>query len=514
MISPAKVVFSLLSPMTRTQGIRYLELVASRALEWLRRSRFGLAALLIPIAIRAVPEIIVGPYPVGWDTIAFYVPNTLDWAGGKVSSLQMLGTAPLMYIISVPLYSISHINPVWLFKAMGPVLYGSMIFALFRYLRLGLGWSPPQALGGGLFTSLYFVTLRISWDLYRNMLGLTFILFALVFLPDVRGRRSGCLLGLSIFLAVAADQLTAVVALFLVGSRALAELRKGNKTQFIDLILSATPAIVLLFSIVYTDLNVLGVGLLQPQSPLPDSDVLINSVGFLGFAYLPLIPLIALGFRRVRNLEITSWGFFCVAAALMALLPFVGLNVVSYRWTLLASIPLCVLGAAGLVRVESVRLRIGSLRWLQKLILPLFSITIVLSATLYICLPAQQALSYYTAFPGLLPTSMLQDTVPLSDMGHLKTLLNWVEANTGPQTALITHQAIYGWARAYTPSEPTVNYQYSGPLEGVQMARRLGYSSILMIWWVNGMGWHGQPTVPAGFVPVASAGNLVVYAYD
>ncbi len=45
--------------------------------------RFGLAAFLTPLGIRAIPEIIVGPYPVGFDTIAFYVPNTLDWARGE-----------------------------------------------------------------------------------------------------------------------------------------------------------------------------------------------------------------------------------------------------------------------------------------------------------------------------------------------------------------------------------------------------------------------------------------------
>ncbi len=49
----------------------------------LHRWRFGIAAFLIPPGIRAIPEIIVGPYPVGFDTIAFYVPNTLDWAAGK-----------------------------------------------------------------------------------------------------------------------------------------------------------------------------------------------------------------------------------------------------------------------------------------------------------------------------------------------------------------------------------------------------------------------------------------------
>src|SRR5438552_2364054 len=55
--------------------------------EWLGRTastyRFALAAFLVPLFIRSIPEIFVGPYPIGWDTIAFYVPNTLDWATGN-----------------------------------------------------------------------------------------------------------------------------------------------------------------------------------------------------------------------------------------------------------------------------------------------------------------------------------------------------------------------------------------------------------------------------------------------
>jgi hypothetical protein len=50
-----------------------------------RSYRFALAAFLVPVFIRSIPEILVGPYPIGWDTIAFYVPNTLDWATGTNS---------------------------------------------------------------------------------------------------------------------------------------------------------------------------------------------------------------------------------------------------------------------------------------------------------------------------------------------------------------------------------------------------------------------------------------------
>ncbi len=32
--------------------------------------RFAIAAFLIPLTIRAIPEIIAGPYPIEWDTVA------------------------------------------------------------------------------------------------------------------------------------------------------------------------------------------------------------------------------------------------------------------------------------------------------------------------------------------------------------------------------------------------------------------------------------------------------------
>jgi hypothetical protein len=63
----------------------------------LSRQRFALAAFLLPLGIRTIPEILVGAYPVGWDTVAFYVPNTLDRAGAKSGCTAIFRMAPLMH---------------------------------------------------------------------------------------------------------------------------------------------------------------------------------------------------------------------------------------------------------------------------------------------------------------------------------------------------------------------------------------------------------------------------------
>jgi len=491
-----------------------------RIAEWLGRTvssyRFALAAFLVPLFIRSIPEILVGPYPIGWDTIAFYVPNTLDWAAGKADFTTILGTAPLMYMISVPVYILTRVNPVWIFKVMGPILYGAMIWALFRFLRMGLKWPDKQALGGGLLTSLYFVTLRISWDLYRNMLGLTMILLAMPLLEDPKNRRRQVLLSVLVALAVASDQLTGVIALLLVGVRMISALIKKEWVEIARLTRIASPGAVLFLLVVYTYQIAYATGVIQNQPTQPSPDVISSSLGFLGYAYLGLSPMILIGLRRVSSPDLRNWLVFCAGAIFTALLPFFGLVVATYRWTLLIDLPLCIYAAAGLSSLLGSTHRFRPMRPQGRKVVALFSILLVISAGLYIALPAQQAFVYYTAFPPLMATSMVQATVPMSDMHNLQDLLGWVASRISPGTVLITHQAIYGWIRAYLPalSKYVVNYGYSSPLDGIAIARSAGYSSILMIWWVNGSGWHGLRNVPSSFWEIFREGDMAVYNYN
>jgi hypothetical protein len=486
----------------------------AKAWNWARSSKFGLAAFLIPLGIRSVPELLVGPYPIGWDTIAFYVPNTLDIAAGKWNFVQFLALAPLMYMISIPVYLATRVNPVWIFKVMGPLLYGGMISALFRFLTVGLRWPQRMGLGTALFTSLYFVTLRISWDLYRNMLGLTFILLSLPLAGAPKTVKQEAWLAILVALAVLADQLTGVIVLSVWGVWSVIGLFMKNRQFVSSGIKIVLPGAVLFVSIAY-EVYLTGSGLIQSQPILPTPDILYSSAGFFAYAYLPLIPLVVFGLRETRNLGLRIWMALCLSLALSALVPFLGPIVSSYRWTLLADLPMCVFAVLGFVKLSH---SVGAMRVLggsvQGRLFPLALVILVLGGALYIATPAQSAMVYYTTFPGLVPTSMIQDTVPLSDMPGLSQALAWVGHNMAPGGVLITHQAIYGWARAYLPSNITVlNYAYSDPTAGVRAATASGFSTILMIWWTNGAGWHGQPTVPRGFTPVVNYGEMVVYTH-
>ena len=479
--------------------------------EWLRQHRFGLAAFLLPLALRAIPEIIAGPYPIGWDTIAFYVPSTLDWAAGKDGFLFMIGEAPLLYMISVPAYLVSRVDPVWIFKVLGPVLYGCMILALFRFLRLGLSWADRLAFTGSILTSLYFVTLRISWDLFRNELGLIFVLLSIPFLPRPMDRKIKYILAVLGLLAVASNQFSAVIFLVLVGTRALSLSRKSFR-DFLGLFKVAIPGIALLLFMIYAEFVSTGSSFPR-QPPLASSGEVDSSILALVWAYLPIAPFSLLGMSKLRNGTLFAWVGVCVVATLVTSIPMWGLAALSYRWTILLSIPMMVFATIGILTLsEKAPSRMKMIAFFQRNLLKLFGIAIIMLACLYVFLPAQEAFVYYGVYPSLIPTSMIQSTVPLSDMASLVRSLQWAAANMKPGMALIANATIYGWARDYFPfQDRIVDYGYGISTRGIEMAVSAGYSSVIMIWWAYGEGWYGQAPILTTFVPVHRDGTMEVY---
>ena len=456
----------------------------------------------------------MGPYPVGFDPIAFYVPMTLDWSSKPAGPMTMLGTAPLLFLISVPIYRLAHVSPVWIFKFLGPFLYGSMIWALYRFLKLGLGWPEKSALLGGIFTSIYFVTLRIGWDLFRTVLSLIFLLLLVPILMKSKPHDRPLLQTLLLGLIILSDQLTGILALAILGTLIVMDLWNhdyelaGRRTpQFLigSAILSAVTFAFFFYPTSYFPIPNLG----------PAVFGLPLGVLFLPYAFLPLSPLVLFGVKQKVTFEVKSWILICMLLTLVTALPFTIFRETSYRWVLLMDIPVCIVAFAGLERTIASMSQIKRPRFLGTLKRVGYPAIFISLGIVYITLPANLAMPYYTQFPRLIPTSMVQNTVPSYDMNSIVQCLNWVADRNLPGTALITHQVFYGWARAYFafPNE-IIDYQFGSPQSGASQATALGYSRIYMIWWVEGTGWYYTPFVTSGFVVVHIEGNIAVYYYQ
>ena len=470
-------------------------------------------AFMLAAGVRAIPEVLAGVYPVGWDTIAFYVPTTFYWAAGKAGVFAIIGSAPLIYLVSVPLF-MAGLDPVWTFKLMGPILYGLFSVSLLTFFSRSLKWAGRNALAGGLLTSLYFVTLRIGWDMYRSISGLSFLLLALSLATDAGDVRRRLALATSIFLAVVSDQFTGAMAIVIVGAIACLQLYKRNRSQSFNLLKALAPGFLTFGLIAYAE-SISFNTLYPSQPPLGMSWTITNSVVFLGYAYLPLLPFALVGIRNARSFEMALWSLICLTGAVVSAIPFMGMQALGYRWCLLLTVPLCVYAASGLSRIAHASL--SNPEWLRLLRVNaprLFAIFLIISALSYMLLPPQHPAAYFSAYPSLIPTSMSQNTIPLSDSASVVELIHWLGSNMSPSSVLITHQSLYGWALEYLPASVAImNYGYGTPLDGAKIAVSRGYSSILLIWWANGAGWFGQTTVPDGFSKIRSDGDFAIYEY-
>src|SRR3989442_355524 len=239
--------FSALSPFFHSPEAR-----VSRIISAIRKYKFALAAFLRPFTVRAIPEVIAGPYPIGWDIIAFYVPNTLDMTAGRMSIWGILGSGPLMYAIVVPIYILTRISPILLFKGLGPVLFGGLGLAVFRLCQKKLGLGVRSAFVSVLFVTFYFVSLRLAWDAFHAELGLTMFILGLTVGPE-SGSLTRSTVAKSTFyvLAVLANQL---VGLLIVGAVAF-EIFRSRQRGSLGLNLSRLSPIALFGLVAYATLQ-------------------------------------------------------------------------------------------------------------------------------------------------------------------------------------------------------------------------------------------------------------------
>jgi hypothetical protein len=108
---------------------------------------------------------------------------------------------------------------------------------------------------------------------------------------------------------------------------------------------------------------------------------------------------------------------------------------------------------------------------------------------------------------------MLQNSVSISVCQNVANALNWVKTNMADNSILLVHRAFYGWALSTINPGHVLLYEYDNPLNSAELAAKEGYAQIYLIWWVNGQGWYGQPTVPSPFRQVYHSGTIAIYTY-
>ena len=477
-----------------------------------------LLAFLIPLVVRVIPEILMGPYVVGFDTLAYYVPNTLIWLREGVSLWSFVASAPFLYVMLMGTTSIG-VPIVISLKVLSPLLLGFLGITVYFYANKTLSWSPKKSLIVVLFATLYFVALRVSWDMLRSEIGLLFLFATLIFLKkDGNPFRNGLLLSLAMLAVVFAHQLVAVI-MFVIVLATIVRLHLDKEVVAMRrLVVCFVPAAALFLLIVYANYVVSSEffvvsGFLGQESEgflalfgfASYFDVVVDTLGFLVLCYLPLVPLLVWGVSRLKgNLQLKvwiSWIFFSLLLVIIS--PNAFFSVFPYRWILLLTYPLAFYVAEGFtsLKVDVPKAGVG-----------LMLATLSLS---FIVLPNNLAFPYFGLYTLYVPSSMLQNTVSLSDCQDTVKALNWVNENMPSDTRLLVHDVFYGWASLTLDGSRLIPYGYGRPETMAQkLAKNGSESQLYLIWWINGNGWHGQSNVSSAFGEIYESGRIAVFTYN
>lgn len=481
----------------------------------MEKRHYYLLAFLVPLAIRAVPEVVSFPWPLGYDTITFYVPvvNFCQIYGPLYSLIVFAGwhTAPLLYMVMGFFGYVSRLDPILVIKFFGPFLSGCLGLSVFFFSQNYLSWGDKKGLACAVICTIYFVTLRLTWDSYRNVLGLIFFILAMSMTSDLNKRWNMLFLFVFSFLCAFSHELVTVIlllALIYLISLEFYKKLKGYDIQKESLIVLPSSALIagVLLAFYYT--NWLSSGISTFYSPFAEyfsGGILVDYIyyGSSIFAYttvdvlnaniitlflicfIPILPFVILGYFRNRVLDVTTL-FLLIASFMPLVLPHSALPLWA-RWMFMLTIPFTVYATNFLfpdntntVLVRKLRIPKRTRTGFLVIVIPLL---VILSSTFMVLSPYSAFSYFYNVNTArYLPMTMQYNTVPISMSQNVVLTLNWLEFNMPLNSSLIVQESLSGWASLTFPFKQIIVYSAVDAFQpALSQAQAQGFGKIYVL---------------------------------
>ncbi len=497
----------------------------------LKKNKYILAAFFVPLLVRSIPEILSWPYPLGLDTLR-YIPIIqngtafLSGAAGFFKTHLFYSLATLLYW-QVP-------DAVLLIKIFGPLLLSLLSVMMYLYAKRVLRWSGLKSFLVALLVGTYFVSLRISWDLYSQTLGLIFLLAALIALKSFSSPIKYCVASVFMVFTVLSHELAAVILFFVVGLEAVRFLVKKLRRDFAYLVVTTGLAGALfLFQRYSSQAAILVIPIVSSASE-PSLALALHIGGLLVYCYVLVLPLVALGFVGLKDSFLRYWLVLCVGIPLLTMvfptMPLYYWN----RWAYLLVYPLLFYAVHGF---EKLWMRGSGFKSKVKRLVPkVFAVAylclLLTFSGYYLTTSPENAFSYYSQdnpYLAYIPSSMLQNTVSITDTSSLVTCIDWLNDNTAENSVIVAHYALYDLTFIYIHNLPVVPVRVGssiwahlqneatladGMIEAAKDASVGGSTSVYTVWWVSGKGWYGISSLPSEFREVYRVGSMAVYLYS
>jgi hypothetical protein len=496
--------------------------------------------------LRLLPEILSYPYPIGFDTIYYawrIQSGVIWWSPTSVFSTW------LFYGLMISLHSFLQTDPFFLIKAMAPLLYGLNASGIYYFARKGLNWSPRASSLASVFFMFQMASLRLSWDLHRNMFGLGILLFALPWIFRIESWKGYFMFFfLSILVVLSHEYVGLTLAVILLGLL-LIKLVKRETMSALKIGVAALPSLVFLIALVYfaffastsVKTNVIEVAdVIYPASGNPSffvnylnsnylvsyasySSLFVDVLVLFSVLYLLALPLVLTGY--FRHVILDFWVLFLLGGVFNALLfPFFAVNFWDRLMYMLAY-PFAFYAVNGLLRVHesgrSIHLklsRLGSVLFTKRKAEALFVASILLGAA-YITMPPSLftigtfSVSMTTAH---LPSIVLANTVLLEDTGDLIEALTWLKTQLSHRDegsfCIIVQDSLLWWSKLYLGDQYSLFRFFKYANDAVHMALQQGFSTVFFVWWKGKSNLYSI-SVPSSLVSIFENRRFSVFQY-
>lgn len=430
----------------------------------------------IGLVLRATPEVLVSWYPIGYETITHYAPQMMTFPEQTLVDVfsDTFRAGPLFYAIMWFAHVASQAHPYLILKITGPILYGCLAASFFLFLKRGLNFDLKLAFAATLICVFSPVALRLSWDRFRNVLGLAFLFVTLTMLKSSHRFKWPIIALLAVITALTRDIIAIVMFATVIGH---AFLRIKDR---VTSLLALAPAFVIFtsMSLVYA----ISEGSFL-WSYLPDNQFgwgsypeLLGTVLLLfSVCYFPLLPLVIKGFWRNYLLDpMLAW--LIIGSFSLIIIPWMavpGFN----RWQMMFVFPFSIYAVEGLRRLH---LFSKDRRNALIAILMLFVTVGVGYST--------GTFSYM--YVHYIPVSLVQSSVDFSQVDDVINCTEWLNGNVTSNSCILTEERFYGWTVIYLPRAnedvTIIAYAANSSYEpALGKALEHGFSHIYLTWYTD-----------------------------
>ncbi|MFX0211489.1 MAG: hypothetical protein ACFFDT_36255 [Candidatus Hodarchaeota archaeon] len=508
--------------------------------------RNSLLIFIFGFIIRSIPNLLTS-YPIGYDTID-YATQILNWEY-ELQFPNLFFQTPLFILQADFIYLITNVDPFVIIRFFQPLLFGFLILSFYYASRQVCRWTPKWAFLGSIIFSMQTVTLRISWDLLRNEVGLSLLLLSL---SHFKRPKSATYIILTILIGFA-HQIVSFILLAIVTGLSLVHFWNRHYNKAKNLILSSIPFLLLFSLVLIYSLNQVDIGQQatsqsifsatiislpkEPSLPFPFINYLVGE-GLADYqgsyfslvldvftlyiaSFLPLLPFLLHKVfyepklsHNVPLIPVNIWMIICTVPVINCLL-IPSIAIFSWhRWMLMLVAPYTFYAVPQFAKLSSNH----RLRGFRRIFLSLLVFVLGLSSLFYLIMPHTSPISSYAALnpsSKYSPVTMMRNTLTLDDVPYLRNVFTWLMKTTDKSSCLLVKDAFVDWAKILILTNITlINYRNQDVFDGIQYACALSYTDVYWVWWDNGIGvqWYGQE-VPNYFMPVYQSNTIVIYKY-